>query len=90
MCSIESFDILHTTWNVSESCGVCRPLSYGSTADVSVSFEITMNFVDSWIQSLKKNHIHWTTIYSDKMSEFYKNTPVTIPEPKTYDCKNTR
>ena len=39
---------------------------------------IVANFIESWLQSLTKNHIRQTTIYCEKIRELFKNIPVKI------------
>ena len=54
MCSVEAYDIMHSTWNYGASSGGGRPLPDESTTDVLVSLGITLNFIDSWLQLINK------------------------------------
>ena len=89
MCQIEAYDRLNPKGNDDASSGGYRPLTYGSTKDVLVSLDLTLKLIDSWIKSFNKNYIQGTMIYSDKDSGLFKNTLVTIPEPKPENWKKT-
>ena len=55
MFSIEAYDIMHPPVNEYASNGGGRPLTDGSTIDALVSLGITLNFINSWLQSFKKH-----------------------------------
>ena len=68
MCSTDAYERINPTENDDASGGGGRPLSQNSTEDVLVSLWLTLNFVDPWLQSFKKNNLHQITIHCDKMS----------------------
>ena len=85
MCSIDAHDRYHPTINDDASSGGGITLPYNSTKYVSVSFGLTLNFIDIWLKLLKTNYLHQTRMYCEEMCEFFENIPVAITEPKTYD-----
>ena len=80
MCLFEDHDRMHPTGNYDASSGCGRLLTDESTIDTFLSLGLKMNFIDSCIQSLKKNYLQKTAMYGEKMSELLKKIPVTIPE----------
>ena len=61
---------MHPEINYDTTSGGGRSLPHDSTIDVLVPIGITLNFIDSWLQLLKKNYPQQATIYSEKMSDF--------------------
>ena len=79
MCSIEDHGRMYPTENYDASSGGGRLLSYESTADLLLSISLTLKFIFSWIQSFNTNYLQLTTMYCEKISELFRNIPVTIP-----------
>ena len=90
MCSTEAHDRMRTTGKDDASCGGGRAMPTDSTEYVLVLLGLTLNFIENWLQSFKTNCIHQTTMYCDKMSELFKNNPVTILESNSDSYKNKR
>ena len=84
MCSIWVHDINHPTLNYYSISGAVILFPQDSTENVWVSFDLTLRFVDSWLQSFKRNYLHRTTIYFDKIRCLFNKIPVTIPEHNPY------
>ena len=88
MCSIEAHDRMHPTEYCDASSGGGRPLPYELKKYVLLSLGLTLNFADSWLQLFKNFFLCLTSVYGDKMSELFKNIPVTISGPKSRYYKN--
>ena len=82
ICSIESHVRMNPTGNYYASSGDGRPLPHESSLYSLVFLGLTLNSIDSWMQSFKTNSLQQTTMYGDKMSEFFKKIHVTIIEHK--------
>ena len=50
ICSIEAYDRKHPTVNYDASSGGVRSFIPDSIEDALVSLEVTLDFVDSWLQ----------------------------------------
>ena len=53
---------MHPTGNDDASSGVGGPFPPDLKQYALVSLGIILNFIESWIQSLKKNYLHQTTM----------------------------
>ena len=62
MCSIEAHEREHPTVNDDSSGGVIL-LVFNSKKYVLVSLGLTLNFIESWIKSIKASYLRQTTIY---------------------------
>ena len=87
MCSIETHERNYPTGNDDASSGGGRQILPDSTKGALVSLFLTLNLIESWLQQLKKNYLHRTIIYFEKMSDLFNKISVTIPKPKPDDKK---
>ena len=88
MCSIKAYEIKHKIINEYSSSGGGRPLSYNSTKYVLLSFDLTPNYIYSWLKSLKDNHPHRTTMNCGEIYDLFKNVIFAITKPKPDYYKN--
>ena len=72
MCSIETYEKLHPTYNGDANSGGNRPLPYGSTLDTLKSLGDTLNFIDFWLQSFEANYYQRKMMYKEKVSDFLR------------------
>ena len=73
ICSIDAHDKIHPTENDDTSSGVARPLPDESFLDEILSLDLTLKFIESYIQSFKTNYLYRTTIYGESISELFLN-----------------
>ena len=90
MCSIESHVRMNPAGNYYASSGDGRPLPHESSLYSLVFLGLTLNSIDSWMQSFKTNSLQQTTVYIGKTSEFFKNIPVTILKHKPGEYKKRK
>ena len=65
MFSIKAHDRDQLTVNDDSSSGGVRTRPYKLTKLLSASLVITLNFVDSWLKTLKTNYLCQTKIYCE-------------------------
>ena len=58
--SIEAHEIEHTSVNGEASIGGGRTLLFSSTNYSLIYIGLTLNFIESWLKSLKNNYLHQT------------------------------
>ena len=80
MCSIEAYDRMHYYTNDDAKSGSGKPLSTHFSGNMLLSLELSLKFIDTWIQSFQTNYLHQSTISCYQMNYLFKNIPVTIPE----------
>ena len=77
ICLIDAHDENNPTENYDDSSGGGIPLPYYSSVHMFVLLGITLNFVESLLQSFNTNYLSRKTMYGEKMIELFKN-PVDI------------
>ena len=81
MCSIENHYRDQPTVNDDTSSVSARPLLSNWKEVVLVSLGITLNFIDSWLKSLKANYLHQRK-NCEEMCELFNKLSVIIPWPE--------
>ena len=84
MWLIEAHERAHKSVNDQSISGDGRPLSSNSTKHDLISFGITLNFIEIWLQSFNANFLCRKTMYCEEIHHLVKKIPDTLMELDNY------
>ena len=87
ICSIEAHEKniksvnKHKPVNYETGSGDGIPLTSNSTEEALKSFVLTINYIQSWIESFKSNYKNLKAMFCEDIIEFFHKIPVALTKP---------